>query len=56
MIASAQAWQSAHPESLRSTSGLDFVFGPLWPSPEAMGGYPGGKAIRYFILSNRDGS
>lgn len=51
MIAYIYAWQSAHPESLRSTSGLDFVFGPLWPSLGAMGGYVVGTAIRYFILS-----
>lgn len=25
-------WQSQHPENIRSTSALDFIFGPLWPS------------------------
>ena len=28
-----------HPENLRSTSGLDFIFGPLWPSLGAVGAY-----------------
>ncbi|GKS03256.1 hypothetical protein [Sphingomonas aquatilis] len=56
MIAYVYAWQSAHPDSLRSTSGLDFVFGPLWPSLGAMGGYVVGTAIRYFILFKRNGS
>ena len=32
-------WQSQHPENLRSTSALDFVFGPLWPSLGALAGF-----------------
>ena len=32
-------WQGQHPESLRSTSALDFVFGPLWTTIGAIGGY-----------------
>lgn len=31
-------WQDRHPEALRSTSALDFLFGPLWPSLGAVGG------------------
>jgi hypothetical protein len=56
MIAYVYAWQSAHPENIRSTSGLDFLFVPLWPSLGAMGGYVIGIALRYFILSKRNGS
>ena len=39
-------WQGQHPENLRSTSGLDFVFGPLWPSLGALGGYYVGRWLR----------
>lgn len=39
-------WQGEHPENLRSTSGLDFVFGPLWPSLGAIGGYFVGMWLR----------
>lgn len=54
-IAYIYAWQSAHPGSLRSTSGLDFVFGLLWPSLTTMGGFVGGKSLRYVIFSKRSG-
>ena len=39
-------WQEQHPENLRSTSGLDFVFGPLWPSLGALGAYFVGLWLR----------
>jgi hypothetical protein len=39
-------WQGEHPENLRSTSGLDFVFGPIWPSLGAVGGYYLGLLLR----------
>ena len=39
-------WQGQHPENLRSTSGLAFVFGPLWPSIGAAGGYCVGIWLR----------
>jgi hypothetical protein len=39
-------WQGQHPENLRSTSGLDFVFGPLWPSLGAVAGYFAGTWFR----------
>ncbi len=42
-------WQGEHPENLRSTSGLDFVFGPLWPSLGAIGGYYLGMGLRSFF-------
>lgn len=32
-------WQGQHPELIRSTSGLDFVFGPIPPSIGALIGY-----------------
>ena len=49
-------WQNAHPENLRSTSGLDFVFGLPWPSMGAMGGYLIGAATRYAVIERRNGS
>jgi hypothetical protein len=36
-------WQGEHPENLRSTSALDFIFGPLWPSAGAIAGYYAGR-------------
>jgi len=39
-------WQAQHPESLRSTSSLDFLFGPLWPSIGAVCGYVAGRIGR----------
>ncbi len=43
MIAFVSWWQGQHPESLRSTSALDFVFGPLWPSLGAIAGFYVGR-------------
>ena len=40
-------WQGQHPENLRSTSSLDFVFGPLWPSLGALCGFYGGRLLRF---------
>ena len=42
-------WQGQNPDKLRSTSGLDFVFGPLWPSLGAIGGYLVGVALRSLL-------
>ena len=44
----AYVWwqQGQHPESLRSTSSLDFLFGPLWPSLGAAAGFFGGATLR----------
>jgi hypothetical protein len=39
-------WQSGHPADLRSTSGLDYLFGPLWPSLGALVGYYFGKWLK----------
>ena len=46
MIFFAGWWQAEHPDKLRSTSGLEFIFGPLWPSIGAIGGYAIGQLIR----------
>lgn len=39
-------WQGENPDKLRSTSGLDFVFGALWPSLGAIVGLLVGKALQ----------
>ena len=49
MIAYISWWQGQHPENLRSTSGLDFVFGSLWPSLGALCGYYLARGIRLRI-------
>ncbi|RYD58118.1 MAG: hypothetical protein EOP60_03340 [Sphingomonadales bacterium] len=46
MVVFVSWWQGQHPENLRSTSGLDFVFAPLWPSIGATGGHFAGKWLR----------
>ncbi len=45
MIVYIGLWQALHPENIRSTSALDFVFGPLWPSLGAIAGYLIGKVL-----------
>jgi len=49
MIAYIAVWQWQHPENLRSTSALDFLFGPLWPSLGASVGYVIGGSLRSLI-------
>jgi hypothetical protein len=49
MIVFISWWQGEHPENLRSTSALDFVFGPLWPSLGAIGGYFAGMWLRSLL-------
>lgn len=39
MIAYVSWWHGQHPENLRSTSALDYLFGPLWLSLGALTGY-----------------
>jgi uncharacterized membrane protein YfcA len=46
MVAYVFYWQWQHEDQLRSTSGLEFIFGPLWPSLGAFAGY-------YFITACR---
>lgn len=51
MFAYVSWWQGQHPELLRSTSGVDFVFGPFWPSLGAVAGFLVGRRIRsIFVL------
>jgi hypothetical protein len=49
MVVFVSWWQGQHPENLRSTSGLDLFFGPLWPSIGATGGYFAGKWLRSLL-------
>ena len=49
MIAYIAFWQWQHPENLRSTSALDFMFGPLWPSLGASAGYVVGGGLRFLV-------
>lgn len=57
MVAYIAVWQALHPENIRSTSSLDFLFGPLWPSLGAAGGFGLGKLVRWLIvLTKRNGS
>lgn len=46
MIVFISWWQGQHPENLRSTSALDFFFGPLWISLGALGGNYLGRWMR----------
>ena len=46
MIACIAWWQSQNPDLLRSTSALDFVFGPLWPSLGGICGFIIGQLLR----------
>jgi len=46
MIAYISAWQQQNPQFIRSTSGLDFLFGPLWPSVDALCGFAVGLILR----------
>ena len=45
MFIHVSRWQDANPDALGSTSGLDFVFGPLWPSLGAIGGFVAGRLL-----------
>ena len=54
MIAYIAWWQSQHPENLRSTSALDFIFGPLWPSVAALAGFSVAKWMLTVIEKRKD--
>lgn len=57
MIVYVSRWQAAHPENIRSTSSLDFVFGPLWPSVGALAGFYAARMVRQWVGGrNGDGS
>jgi hypothetical protein len=49
MIVYVAVWQEMHPENLRSTSGLDFMFLPLAPSLGAFGGWSVGAFVRSLL-------
>lgn len=49
MIIYISIWQATHPENIRSTSGLDFLFGPLWPSMGAVAGFYAGRMLRHLL-------
>lgn len=53
MIGYLALWQSLHPENIRSTSALDFLFGPLWPSLGAIVGYPVGCYLRVLVARRK---
>ena len=44
-------WQAAHPESMRSTSALDFLFGPFWPSLGALAGFYTVRKLREWFAT-----
>ena len=46
MIVYIAWWQAQNSDALRSTSGLDFIFGPLWPSLGALAGFYLGRFVR----------
>ena len=50
--------QQLHRENVRSTSALDFIFAPLWPSLGALVGYAAGRLTQSAIkhVRNRNGS
>ena len=48
MVCYISWWQGANPDKLRSTSALDFMFGPLWPSLGALVGYYAGQTLRWY--------
>lgn len=53
MVATVIVDQRLHPESVRSTSALDFMFAPLWPSLGAIAGFLAGRLTRSFIAKAR---
>jgi hypothetical protein len=46
MIVYVAWWQGENPDKLRSTSGLDFIFGALWPSLGALAGLFAGDGLK----------
>ncbi|WP_448664044.1 hypothetical protein ACG3SL_05000 [Sphingomonas sp. CJ20] len=53
MVVDVSRWQAAHPENIRSTSGLDFVFSPLWPSLGALAGFYVARMMRAWLVRRR---
>ena len=53
MIVYIADWQDKHPEALRATSGLDYIFGPIPPTASALMAY-GNVCLIKDHLANRD--
>jgi uncharacterized membrane protein YfcA len=53
MVVYVSRWQAAHPENIRSTSGLDFIFLPLWPSLGALAGFYVARTLRAWLVRRR---
>lgn len=53
MIVFIAVWQGQNTQSLRSTSALEFIFGPLWPSLGGFGGLLLGRVVRAIWKSDR---
>lgn len=49
MVGYIAFWQSQHPDLIRSTSSLEYVFGPLWPSLGAISGFLVGGLARFAV-------
>ena len=46
MVGYTALWQMTHSESLRSTSALDYLFAPLWPTIGAVTGFVASRAFK----------
>lgn len=53
MIVVIKIYHAANAGELRSTSALDFIFGPLWPTLGAVPGFFVARAIRSCRTRNR---
>lgn len=51
-----QIWQSQNPEVIRSTSGLDVVFGSFWPSVGALVGIAVGLTLKILDSDKQESS
>lgn len=49
MLSYIWVWQSLNPEKPRSTSALDYVLGPPWPSLAAIAGFGVGEFVRFLF-------
>lgn len=55
MIAVVLIYHAVYAGELRSTSALDFVFGPLWPTLGAVPGFHAARALRSWRTRNGGG-
>lgn len=49
MLGYTALWQMAHTESLRSTSALDYLFAPLWPTLGAVPAFIAARAGKLLV-------